>query len=65
MTPAQPGSGLRSKKIDPKRPMTVLRFDQVEDLEELSEINRTLTKVSTGVEKEEEEVLNVDCRNTI
>ena len=56
MTPQQPGSALRSRKIDPKKPMGVLRFDQVDEFEDLSVINRSLTKVSTGVEKEEEEV---------
>lgn len=56
MTPAQSGSGLRSRKIDPKKAMAVLRYDEVDDLEELSAINRSLAKVSTGVEKEEEEV---------
>jgi hypothetical protein len=56
MTAIQTGSGLRSRKVDPKRAMAVVRFDHVNDLDEDSMTNTTIPKVATGVEKEEEEV---------
>jgi hypothetical protein len=56
MTAAASGSGLRSRKVDPKRPMSVVRFDQVDDLDESLMVHRAMTHISTGVEKEEEEV---------
>jgi hypothetical protein len=64
MTAAQTGSGLRSRKVDPKRAMQVVRFDQVDDLDESSMIHRAIPQISTGVEKEEEEVL-IDLRRNI
>jgi hypothetical protein len=56
MTATASSSGLRSRKVDPKRPMSVLRFDQVDDLDESLMVHRAIPQISTGVEKEEEEV---------
>ena len=49
----QSGGSLRSRKLDNKKRLAVFKFNQVTDLEE-----STITKqqVTTGVEKEEEEV---------
>lgn len=52
---AAAGSGLRSRKVDPKRRMQIYRFDQVDDLDESQSISRNIPQVATGVEKEEEE----------
>ncbi|KAI8897557.1 enhancer of polycomb-like-domain-containing protein [Globomyces pollinis-pini] len=46
-------SGLRSRKVDHRKQMPVYRYDQLLDLDEIN--SRTLSKVTTGVEKEEEE----------
>ncbi|KAJ3090155.1 Enhancer of polycomb-like protein 1 [Quaeritorhiza haematococci] len=48
-------AGLRSRKVDNKRPLPVLRASEVPDLDETASINRTVHAVATGVEKEEEE----------
>jgi hypothetical protein len=56
MTAAATGSGLRSRKVDTKKPMGILKFDQVDDLDESNLLNRVASQVVTGVEKEEEEV---------
>jgi hypothetical protein len=53
---AASSSGLRSRKVDPKRTMAVIRFDQVDELERDSMINTMIPQAATGVEKEEEEV---------
>eukprot|EP00842_Homolaphlyctis_polyrhiza_P005502 jgi/Hompol1/5953/HPOL_001836-RA len=48
-------SGLRSRKVDNRKPMPIIRYDQVSDLDESSALNRAIPQVATGVEKEEEE----------
>jgi hypothetical protein len=52
--PAQSSSALRSRKLDPKKPLGVYRYDQVTDLDEAA--SRAIPRIATGVEKEEEEV---------
>ncbi len=47
-------AGLRSRKIDHKKALYVFRSADLED--EAATINRALLNISTGVEKEEEEV---------
>ncbi|KAJ3024110.1 Enhancer of polycomb-like protein 1 [Thoreauomyces humboldtii] len=52
---AQSGAGLRSRKIDAKRPIPVYRYHEVPDLDQSASLNRAILQVATGVEKEEEE----------
>ncbi|KAJ3040400.1 Enhancer of polycomb-like protein 1 [Rhizophlyctis rosea] len=47
-------SGLRSRKVDFKKSLTVYRWNEI-DLNDTTPLNRTQAQVSTGVEKEEEE----------
>jgi hypothetical protein len=49
-------AGLRSRKVDHKKAMKILKFDQVDDLDESFNITRVIPQVATGVEKGEEEV---------
>ncbi len=49
-------SGLRSRKLDPKRPISVYHASDLLDLDDALALSRTGPNVSTGVEKEEEEV---------
>jgi hypothetical protein len=49
-------SKFRSKKLDFKRPLPILKADQIPDLDDESIISRAVPAVATGVEKEEEEV---------
>ncbi|KAH6582002.1 hypothetical protein BASA61_008749 [Batrachochytrium salamandrivorans] len=49
------GSGLRSRKVDARRPLSIYHFHEAPDLDESSNLNRTIPQVATGVEKEEEE----------
>lgn len=49
-------AGLRSRKVDLKKALAVIRFDTVGDPEELAAMSRLTANVSTGVEKGEEEV---------
>ncbi|KAI8854031.1 enhancer of polycomb-like-domain-containing protein [Chytridium lagenaria] len=46
---------LRSRKVDLKRSLPVLRWSECPDLDETSSLNRAIPTVATGVEKEEEE----------
>ncbi|KAJ3095955.1 Enhancer of polycomb-like protein 1 [Phlyctochytrium planicorne] len=46
---------LRSRKVDLKRSLPVLRWSECPDLDETSSLNRAIPAVATGVEKEEEE----------
>ncbi|KAJ3214544.1 Enhancer of polycomb-like protein 1 [Dinochytrium kinnereticum] len=46
---------LRSRKVDFKRSLQVLRWTECPDLDESSSLNRAIPTVATGVEKEEEE----------
>lgn len=51
------GAGLRSRKVDKGRPLAVIRESDIPDLGADSEaLNRVVSTVSTGVEKDEEEV---------
>ncbi|KAI8913284.1 enhancer of polycomb-like-domain-containing protein [Gorgonomyces haynaldii] len=52
---ANGSAGLRSRKIDYKRPLFVYRFDEIDDLEVDALGTKAIPLVSTGVEKEEEE----------
>ncbi|KAJ1548825.1 hypothetical protein HK405_014466, partial [Cladochytrium tenue] len=46
---------LRSRKVDLKKPLPVLRWSECPDLDETSSLNRAIPVVATGVEKEEED----------
>ncbi|KAJ3287225.1 Enhancer of polycomb-like protein 1, partial [Blyttiomyces sp. JEL0837] len=63
MPPGQNSFGsLRSRKVDLKKPLPVLRYNECPDLDETASLNRAIPAVATGVEKEEEEVIQVeDC----
>ncbi len=50
------GAGLRSRKVDNKRAMAVIREADIPDLGDTEALNRVVSTVSTGVEKDEEEV---------
>lgn len=50
------GGGLRSRKIDHKKPLAVYRHYDIPDLDENAAINKIASVVATGVEKEEEDV---------
>lgn len=54
--PHPSNAGLRSRKVDHKKPLAVYRQTDLADLEDATNITRTLHNISTGVEKEEEEV---------
>ena len=49
------GGGLRSRKIDHKKPLAVHRHDDLPDLDEFAS-QKISAVVTTGVEKEEEDV---------
>jgi hypothetical protein len=49
-------AGLRSRKVDLKKPLAIIRFDTVKDPDELADMSRLQSNVNTGVEKGEEEV---------
>ncbi|KAJ3413108.1 Enhancer of polycomb-like protein 1 [Chytridiales sp. JEL 0842] len=46
---------LRSRKVDWKKPLPVLRWSECLDLDETASLNRAIPAMATGVEKEEEE----------
>jgi len=46
----------RSRKLDPKRQLPIKRHYDTPDLDEENAANRTSFEITTGVEKEEEEV---------
>ncbi|KAI9357065.1 enhancer of polycomb-like-domain-containing protein [Zopfochytrium polystomum] len=46
---------LRSRKVDLKKPLPVLRWSDCPDLDESASLNRAIPVVATGVEKEEED----------
>jgi hypothetical protein len=46
----------RSRKLDFNRALPVYRYDEVDDFEEFEEPTRSVTRVATGVDKEEEDV---------
>jgi hypothetical protein len=48
--------GLRSRKLDNRRPLPVYHACELEDAAEVTPVGRNMTQVSTGVEKEEEAV---------
>ncbi|KAJ3187985.1 Enhancer of polycomb-like protein 1 [Gaertneriomyces sp. JEL0708] len=48
-------AGLRSRKVDTKKPLAVYRYHEVPDLDIEASTQRALPQVNTGVEKEEEE----------
>jgi hypothetical protein len=53
-----PAAKFRSRKIDLKRGLPIHRVWDIADLDENSFINRAIPTVETGVEKEEEEVID-------
>ncbi len=54
-TPAS-SSGLRSRKFDFKKPLTVFALEELPEHDQQSVLNRNIPILATGVEKEEEEV---------
>ena len=49
-------AGLRSRKVDLKKPLAIIRFDKVRDPDEIAAMTRLQATETTGVEKGEEEV---------
>ena len=49
-------SGLRSRKIDYKKSLVILHLSDLLDFDPASNLSRNIVSLSTGVEKEEEDV---------
>jgi hypothetical protein len=54
------GAGLRSRKIDHKKGISIYRYDDLPDLEE-NTTQKISAVVTTGVEKEEEDASSFVC----
>ncbi|KAJ3361013.1 Enhancer of polycomb-like protein 1 [Allomyces javanicus] len=51
----------RTRKLDARRTLPILRASQLKDLNDATTLTRTLTEVATGVEKEEEKELHLQA----
>ncbi len=49
-------AGLRSRKVDFKKPLLVFRLEDIPEKDQGSVLSRNIPIFATGVEKEEEEV---------
>jgi enhancer of polycomb-like protein len=57
--PTVTSSGLRSRKVDFKKGLSVYRHGDLDDFDEVANVARIAQNINTGVEKEEEEVFLV------
>ncbi|KAJ3375010.1 Enhancer of polycomb-like protein 1 [Allomyces arbusculus] len=58
---ARESTKFRTRKLDARRALPVLRASQLKDLNDATTLTRTLTEVATGVEKEEEKELHLQA----
>ncbi|KNE56609.1 hypothetical protein AMAG_02399 [Allomyces macrogynus ATCC 38327] len=58
---ARESTKFRTRKLDARRTLPVLRASQLKDLNDATTLTRTLTEVATGVEKEEEKELHLQA----
>ena len=55
---------MRARKLDNSKALRVFRTEEIPDLEEQGQYGRSVIQIATGVEKEEEEVLDSLKHNT-
>ncbi len=62
--PTPNAAGLRSRKVDFKKPLLVFRLEDIPVKDQSAVLSRNIPIFATGVEKEEEEVCLLLCCST-